>query len=112
MIWRFDPDKMVMSRYVMANVMVLFSKTKQCWTELDKLSDLWQLIARQVLERDNYRCVECKTNRGINVYHVVPIKSGGSNMMPNLRTYCHRCQRTKAQAKRDYVFKANTERTW
>jgi 5-methylcytosine-specific restriction endonuclease McrA len=109
-VW--DPEKQLITRQISTAVMKLFALTPQCWAQLPPYSELWQTIKNQVLQRDNWRCVECKTNRGIDVYHIVPIKSGGSNMAPNLRTYCRLCQKTKAQAKRDYVFRTNTERSW
>lgn len=112
MKYHWEPQKQLIGNFVSAAFIRIFAQTKQCWTVLPGTSQLWLMIVRQVLERDNYRCRECRTNRGIDVYHIVPIKSGGSNMLPNLRTYCHQCQKTKAEAKRNYVFKTNTERSW
>lgn len=56
---------------------------------------------RLVLERDDHRCVLC--GRGpdsshrlwLEVDHVVPLSSGGSNDVDNLRTLCNACHQAR-----------------
>lgn len=52
-------------------------------------------VARQVLERDNYRCHYCgRYARAVD--HVVPVSKGGADLDPaNLVAACKRCNSSK-----------------
>lgn len=44
-----------------------------------------------ILERDNYKCVECGSNKNLHVHHIVHRKNGGTNDPDNLVTLCKWC---------------------
>lgn len=44
-----------------------------------------------VYKRDNWCCVACDSNRGLQVHHIVHRSQGGTNEMSNLVTLCWRC---------------------
>ena len=60
------------------------------------LKDRWA-----VLKRDNYRCAKCGASPSndhtveLEVDHVIPVVSGGSNSLENLQTLCRRCNQGK-----------------
>lgn len=48
-----------------------------------------------VLERDQYRCVNCDAHKNLCVDHKTPIVKGGDNSMSNLQTLCRSCNGSK-----------------
>ena len=52
-------------------------------------------IRNSVLERDNYKCVECGSNKNLNVHHNIHRSDGGSNSEDNLVTLCGKCHMDK-----------------
>ena len=54
-----------------------------------------------ILKRDNYRCVSCGASPSndqqaeLEVDHVYPVASGGSNGLENLQTLCRTCNEGK-----------------
>lgn len=60
------------------------------------------MLSRQtkeaVLARDGYRCVRCGWHKNLTVDHIVPRSRGGSDGMPNLQTFCYRCNQQKADS--------------
>lgn len=57
----------------------------------------WDRRARQVRERDDYTCQQCgkqSDDRDLDVHHIIPIASGGTNSPENLMTLCRSCHRT------------------
>lgn len=56
----------------------------------------WNVLRRQVFERDNYTCQYCKKRGGnLECDHVIPIHKGGTNELGNLITACPTCNRSK-----------------
>lgn len=57
-------------------------------------------IRHQILERDDFRCLDCGasaiTGAVLEVDHTIPISKGGSNDLSNLRTLCSDCNRGKS----------------
>ena len=52
----------------------------------------WDILRRAVLFRDSYRCANCNADdRPLDAHHIVPVGSGGSNLMSNLKTLCREC---------------------
>jgi hypothetical protein len=54
-----------------------------------------QRIARQVYERDEYRCRQCGTFLNLTVDHIVPVARGGITALENLQTLCGPCNGSK-----------------
>lgn len=48
-----------------------------------------------VLDRDNYQCRACATNRNLTVDHIVARSQGGPDHPDNLWTLCSRCHDLK-----------------
>lgn len=55
---------------------------------------------RQVLERDNYTCIDCGCNDRelLTVDHIIPRSKGGPSFMANLITRCEPCNKAKGDA--------------
>ena len=54
--------------------------------------DDWQVMRQIVLERDGYKCCNCRTQSAtLDCHHVVPIGAGGSNRLTNLKIVCRAC---------------------
>jgi surface protein len=57
----------------------------------------WDALRRQVYKRDNYKCQNCGIRGGKNgsaelhAHHIVPISSGGNDVISNLTTLCRTC---------------------
>lgn len=67
----------------------------------------WRVIRELVLQRDNYTCCRCgacndpnyPSDVQLTVDHIVPVSSGGLNMMNNLETLCATCHGKKRGSK-------------
>ena len=51
--------------------------------------------AKQVFERDRYRCCQCGGWRDLEIDHIYPKGKGGSSELDNLQTLCGNCNRVK-----------------
>lgn len=54
----------------------------------------WKRIRTQVIQRDNFKCVECGTvakSADIDVHHLLPRSAGGTDDPSNLVTLCDGC---------------------
>ena len=61
----------------------------------------WQRFARQVKDRDGWRCQSCGRAGRLEVDHVVPLEAGGAPWDPaNCQTLCHGCHAAKTRAER------------
>lgn len=55
-------------------------------------SEQWEVLRKEVLRRDGYRCGNCNAeNMRLDVHHIVPVSAGGSNRLTNLKTLCFDC---------------------
>lgn len=53
--------------------------------------NLFQEIKDVVWERDGRVCTQCKSNRDIGIYPVIPFEKGGSSTYRNMRLLCGEC---------------------
>lgn len=56
--------------------------------------DPWKETRRQVLQRDDYRCVSCSTSvksAETDIHHLLPRSMGGTDELSNLVTLCDGC---------------------
>lgn len=51
----------------------------------------WNELRKRVLEADDYRCVNCGQYHNLEVHHIVPLNSGGTNRQTNLCNLCSSC---------------------
>lgn len=59
----------------------------------------WRRLRREILRRDNYKCVDCGAAGMLECDHIVPVRDGGAEYDPaNLQMLCKRCHATKTQA--------------
>lgn len=67
----------------------------------------WSNVRTQILERDDYACVECGSGGDLEVDHVEPIANGGHPLdESNLRTLCASCHAEKT-ARESYTKEPN-----
>lgn len=52
-------------------------------------------LSRAVMERDEYRCVDCGTHLDLTCDHVIPVIKGGPTTLENLATRCRPCNSRK-----------------
>lgn len=52
-------------------------------------------IKYDVMKRDNFICVKCKSNKELTIDHITPVSKGGTNDLNNLRTLCFDCNHTR-----------------
>lgn len=53
---------------------------------------------QKILERDNFKCVNCGASGDFNcleVDHIIPVINGGDNNPSNLQTLCYKCNMAK-----------------
>lgn len=53
------------------------------------------LLRRQVMERDEYRCIRCGTHIDLTLDHRIPVSLGGKTTFDNLDTMCRPCNSQK-----------------
>jgi 5-methylcytosine-specific restriction endonuclease McrA len=57
-----------------------------------------QAVRNYVFQRDNHQCQSCgKThqNSQLQIDHIIPLATGGSNDISNLQTLCSQCNQKK-----------------
>ena len=52
-------------------------------------------LAKQVFERDAYRCRSCGSHHDLTCDHVLPESAGGPTALENLQTLCRSCNSRK-----------------
>lgn len=55
----------------------------------------WGASAREIYERDAYRCRECGDWHDLTIDHIIPRSKGGTNEETNLRVLCRSCNSKK-----------------
>lgn len=50
---------------------------------------------KNVMVRDRYVCVYCKSNKELTIDHVIPVSRGGKNSFENCVTACRPCNNKK-----------------
>ena len=61
-------------------------------------SRTWEILRRQVFDRDGWRCRACGRPGRLECDHVVPIDKGGAPLDPdNLQTLCRGCHVAKTR---------------
>ena len=69
---------------------------------LNVLGQRWQVLRRQVFERDGWRCVDCGRAGRLECDHVRPLEWGGSAWgLDNLQTLCRGCHVRKTAAENE-----------
>lgn len=48
-------------------------------------------VRNYVFERDNKKCVKCKTTKNLTIDHIIPLSKGGLDLVPNFQTMCKSC---------------------
>lgn len=74
--------------YVCPSIIRLKSKHRYGATKI-------QLNRKNVMKRDNYRCVYCGSTSNLTIDHVVPKSKGGKTSWENLVTACNPCNNKK-----------------
>ncbi|MEO1691583.1 MAG: HNH endonuclease [Cyanobacteria bacterium J06631_6] len=57
-----------------------------------------QSVRKYVLQRNNYQCQSCgkqEAEAKLNIDHIIPLATGGSNDISNLQVLCSRCNQQK-----------------
>lgn len=57
-----------------------------------------QSVRNYIYQRDNYQCQSCGKKQAetcLNIDHIIPLATGGSNDMSNLQTLCSQCNSSK-----------------
>jgi len=54
-----------------------------------------QRVRKDVLDKYNHQCNQCSSKKSLEVDHIIPIKSGGSDDMDNLQILCKSCNSSK-----------------
>jgi len=53
--------------------------------------------AKDIWERDAYRCVKCERIQKLTIDHIIPLSKGGTNHESNLQTLCQICNKKKGK---------------
>ncbi len=48
-----------------------------------------------VMERDKWRCTECKSRNNLQAHHKIFRSAGGADELGNMQTLCHACHEEK-----------------
>ena len=52
-------------------------------------------LRNRIFQRDNWKCVNCKSNKNLEIDHKVPFSKGGITSFNNLQTLCKKCNLIK-----------------
>ena len=54
-------------------------------------------VRKYVLQQNNYQCQSCgdKNKARLNIDHIIPLATGGSNDISNLQVLCSKCNQKK-----------------
>ncbi len=59
-------------------------------------------IREFIFKRDDYKCLNCKSENNLSIDHIQPIHNGGENKLSNLQTLCKSCNSKKSTIYFDY----------
>ncbi len=54
-----------------------------------------QKVRAELLEKYNYKCVQCGSEESLHVDHIIPVRCGGSDDINNLQILCQSCNSSK-----------------
>ena len=59
----------------------------------------WKALRMQVLDRDDWQCVQCGERRGLEIDHIEPVRDRPdlAFTLSNLQTLCGRCHARKTR---------------
>lgn len=60
-------------------------------------NDFHSLVRKLALQKANYRCERCWSERDLEFHHITPIKLGGKSTLDNCIVLCHNCHNTAPQ---------------
>ena len=67
-----------------------------CWWKYQECFKTWTAIRKEVLKRDNNKCVLCGYNKVLEIDHIKAVVNGGEMWnYDNLRTLCKDCHNKK-----------------
>lgn len=53
----------------------------------------------KIFQRDNFKCVECGSDKALELHHIIPLSEGGLNDDNNLQILCKKCHHRKHKSK-------------
>lgn len=65
------------------------------WQGAPAKAKISRSLSRRVMERDEYRCVTCRTHIDLCCDHIMPESKGGPTTFENLQTMCRSCNSRK-----------------
>ena len=60
-------------------------------SKMSRACDISPKVRQEVLERDNYQCIICGANQGLQIAHYISRARGGLGNSQNLATMCVSC---------------------
>jgi len=77
-------------------------------------SPRWKALRMQALERDGWQCVLCRERRGLEVDHVLPVRTHPelSFVLGNLQCLCGRCHSRKTRLEIGHVALSPQRQAW
>jgi 5-methylcytosine-specific restriction endonuclease McrA len=70
-------------------------RLRQKQPRLDLNPDEYDVVRKQVLERDSWRCQGCGSMKELQIHHVKPRSQLGGDVAQNLITLCFSCHRKR-----------------
>lgn len=65
---------------------------------LPKKRRITKKTRHEVWQRDEGRCVACRSNENLEFDHIIPLSKGGSNTVRNVQLLCQPCNRKKSDS--------------
>ena len=72
-------------------VYVMFAMVICMASKMSKACDISPKVRKEVLERDDYQCIICGKNYGLQIAHYISRARGGLGKPENLATMCVSC---------------------
>jgi hypothetical protein len=61
-----------------------------------------QTIRKKIFEKHGKQCLNCGSNKSLQLDHIIPIRKGGKNSLDNLQPLCKTCNAKKGTKTIDY----------